>query len=351
MQIHKSTTAKRVTHLQIKAFIICLFAYLSFAYLLIPSETRAQAKIPLVVAPARQEVRLNPGESKSLQVRFFNESSAPLSGNVGIVDFIVTGKEGQPVLLDDVNYPISNQYSGSSWVTLPTDKASIAPGDVLRINYKLNVPKDAKPGGRYVAVYFESESQIPQTSINQQISSTSTRIVALLYIRVNGPVMESAYIDLFGVPVFLQFGPVPVNFEVFNKGDYHITPTGQLVLVDWFGKQIDQIIIDQKNVFPDTKRAYEAKLGSTWMFGKYKVNLSAAYGESGKVLISSSDVWIIPVFVILAVALGIGIIILLGIYINKRLTAKQKILETKLEEEISEVEELKNKFKDKLPKK
>lgn len=338
----------------LKLILISSFVFIgTYWYLFgIQAEIFAQQRIPLVVAPARQQISLDPGESGNFVIKFFNESTSSLVGKIDVVDFIVTGKEGGPVLLDNIDYPLSNQYSGASWLSLPYNKASIASGDVLKINYKVTVPTDAKPGGRYVAIYFESDGQIsPSNQSTGQASSTTSRIVGLLYIRVNGPITESAYIDVFSVPVFLQFGPVPISFEIFNKGDYHITPIGQVTLTDWFGKIKDKVVLEEKNIFPDTKRIYETSLGSTWMFGRYNVDLISAYGETGKVASSSQTVWVIPVLLILAVIFGITIIILGTMLINKRLKAKQKALESKLEQEISEIESLKNKFKDQLPKK
>lgn len=330
------------------AYIITII----FSFVLFTKNVVAQSKIPLVVAPARTQVSLDPGESENFIVKFFNESASPIAGSIDVVDFIVTGKEGKPVLLDNIDYPLSNQYSGASWVSLPYKKASIAPGDVTRVNYKVSVPKDARPGGRYVAIYFESDGQIPSLGqTTSQSSATTSRIVALLYIRVNGPITELAYVDVFNVPVFLQFGPIPVTFEIFNKGDYHITPSGQLTLTNWFNKKKDMVILEEKNIFPDTKRVYEMELGSTWMLGKYTVDLTSAYGESGKVAIASQTVWVFPVLLLLAVIFGITIIVLAVVLISKRMKAKQHALETKLEKEISEIESLKNKFKDQLPKK
>ncbi|MBL7036771.1 hypothetical protein ISR94_02925 [Candidatus Microgenomates bacterium] len=334
------------------ATIITLLLVSSLFVLLSSRDALAQSSIPLVVAPARTQVNLDPGESENFIIKFFNESTTSIAGSINVVDFIVTGKEGKPVLLDNIDYPLSNQYSGASWVKLPYEKASIAAGDVVKVNYKVSVPKTAKPGGRYVAIYFESDGQISNNiQIDQQASSTTSRIVGLLYIRVKGPITESAFVDVFNVPVFMQFGPVPISFEIFNKGDYHITPTGALTLTNWFNKKVDQVIIEDKNIFPDTKRGYEEKLGGTWMFGKYTVDLKTTYGETGKVANASQTVWVVPVLLILAIILTITIIILGIFLVNKRLKAKQVALETKLEKEISEVEALKNKFKDQLPKK
>lgn len=349
--MEKNNTSNTRKTINITSVVVFLSIFTS-AFLINTKVSKAQASVPLVVTPARQTTALDPGESKSLQVRFFNESSAPQSGKIGVVDFIVTGNDGKPVLLDNVDYPISNQYSASQWINLNSQGVTIAPGDVLRVNFKVSIPENARPGGRYVAIYFESEGQVQGNgTTNVQSSATSSRIVSLVYIRVNGPVLESAYIDVFKTPKFLQLGPIPVNFEIFNKGDYHITPKGQITLLDSFGKKIDQVTLEEKNIFPDAKRSYEENLGLRWMFGKYTVNLAASYGDTGKVLTYSQDVWIIPVLLILSVALGIGIVVLTFVLVNKRLKTKQRVLEQKLESEISEIESLKKKFKDQLPKK
>lgn len=306
------------------------------------SNTKAQERLPLVVAPARQTIAVDPGKSADLIVKFFNESTTSIAGNIKAVDFVVMDDSGAPILLEDQLNP---------WVKLPYEKASIAAGDVLRVNLKINVPKDARPGGRYIAVIFEPVGQIPEaTSNNEGASSVSPRIVGLVNVRINGPVYESAFLNIFKAPNFLEFGPVPLYFEILNKGGYHITPFGQVTLSNWFGKEIDMVKIDSKNIFPDAKRNYDLKIGKTWMFGRYLLNFTASYGEQGKTLTFSQFVWVVPVTLIIVITLGLIIISTALILIIKRFKAKQVKLEQKLEEEISELESLKNKFKDKLPK-
>jgi len=309
----------------------------------ISSEIKAQDRLPLVVAPARQTVAMDAGTTEGLQIKFFNESITSMSGNIKAVDFIVNSDDGSPTLLEDTE---------NAWVKLPYDRATIASGDVLRVNFKVTVPKDTPPGGRYVAIIFEQVGQLPDAkSLNEEATAVSPRIVGLVNIRINGPVSESAFVNNFKVPVFLQFGPVPVSFEILNKGGYHITPKGQLVLKNWFGKKVGETILEAKNIFPDAKRLYRLELGKNWMFGKYSIDLTANYGETGKVLLENTSLWVIPVYPIMAIILLIAIITLIIILIYKQFKSKQVKLEEKLEEEITEVEELKDKFKDSLPKK
>lgn len=326
---------KKITALLLSTFISL------YLYIFIPQAVHAQARIPLVVAPARQTVAIDAGKTENLQIKFFNESISPIVGSLKAVDFIVTGSDGAPILLED---------QPNDWVKLPYDKASIASGDVLRVNFKVTVPKGTQAGGRYVAIIFEQTGQLNQTSETESASSVSPRIVGLLSIRVNGNVYESAFVDVFKTPKFLEFGKIPVNFTITNKGGYHITPKGQVTLTNWFGQEVERITLENKNIFPNAERLYETEIGQTWMFGRYNVGLTANYGDTGKTVLANSFVWVIPITLIIIIIFSSLIIILIAYLISTKLKAKQVVLEEKLEEEIGELEAIKNKFKDKLPK-
>ena len=127
-----------------KKLLIFCFVFLSTMYYVL-STAHAQSRIPLVVAPARQTVAIDAGKTENLQIKFFNESISPISGNLKAVDFIVTGNDGSPILLED---------QVNDWVKLPYDRASIPSGDVLKVNFKVEVPKTAVAGGRYAANYI-----------------------------------------------------------------------------------------------------------------------------------------------------------------------------------------------------
>lgn len=317
---------------------------------LVVKNVSAQEKLPLVVAPARQEVALDAGKKDSLIIKFFNESNVPVSGNIRAVDFIVQGNEGKPILLENSALPVSSRYSASSWVTLPYDTATIPAGTVLKVQFEVNVPKDALPGGRYVAIYFEQTGFDigPVVTTRQEgESSVSPRIVGLLNIRVNGPVTEKASVLKFTAPVFSEYGPVMVNTEIYNSGNYHIAPKGTISLFDSLGRKVGKASLEDKNIFPESSRLYETAIGPKLLFGKFKLALSASYGDGGQLLSAVTYAWIFPWRLILAIVLGIAIITLIILTAWRMLKGRQKKLETVLEKEISELEGLKEKYKDK----
>lgn len=327
----------------------CLIGLLVFigSYWYLLGIASAQDRLPLVVAPARQQLAIDPGEKQSSIIKFFNESAVPVTGILKAVDFIVTGNEGKPVLLE--NIPASGKYSAASWIKLPYDRATIPAGSVLKVQFDVNVPKNALPGGRYVAIYFEQTGfnlGASLTPLQQGESLITPKIVGLVNIRVNGPIKEEALIRKFSAPSFLEFGPIPVTLEIANAGNYHITPEGQISLSNFMGKKIAAVALEEKNIFPESSRIYETKIGPKLLFGKFKLALNAAYGETGQTLTATAFVWIFPWKLSLAIILGIVIFILLALKIWKSLKAKQRKLEAELKKEIQEIEELKEKYKD-----
>jgi len=306
----------------------------------------AQAILPLTVAPARQELLVNPGEQTAINVRFYNTGDTPISGLIKAGDFIVEGKEGTPRIIEDISQA-SPKFSASFWFTLPYDRITIAAQDKVSLQAKINVPDDARPGGRYVAVYFEPGGAVPQAVGGPKEAGlgVASRIASLVYLRVAGPALERALISRLFAPSFLEYGPIKVESEIANRGDYHVRPRGVLTLSNIFGGPVDQQVLKEQNIFPDGSRLYTNTLGKKWMLGKYKVDLTASYGEKGQVLNRAIFVWVFPWKVVTVILLALIILFLLGRNIYQKVVVKEAKLEEEVEEEKEEIEKLKEELK------
>jgi hypothetical protein len=336
----------------LKTFVICSLVLIgTYWYLFEIRPVIAQTRLPLIVAPARQSVNIDPGGTQDISVSFLNQAEVAIAGNIRVVNFIVSNDSGLPILLEDEN-SLPTKYAAADWVTLPANKGVIRPNDILKVQARIKAPADAIPGGHYIAIYFEPTGSLPNPNlINNQKEGTqavTSRITALVYIRVNGPINESALLKTFAAKKFIEFGPAEANVEILNRGSYHITPKGQITLQNWFGKTVDTFTLDEKNIFPDTSRSYTASLGSRLMLGRYEITLTAVYGESNKVINQTIYFWAFPVRIAIIVILSIVIIILLVRLVWTNLKKRQNKLEETLKQELSEVEELKEKYKDKI---
>jgi hypothetical protein len=312
--------------------------------ILLKSSTFAQDAINMVVGPARQEVTLDPGKTQNIEVRFYNQNNYPLTGIVNVADFTVTGNEGSPRIIDNPS-AASPKYSGASWLSIPYNQMTIAPSDKVSVPVTITVPENAAPGGRYVAVYFQPGGQAPSAAQGSG-SGVAPRVASLIYIKISGDIKENAVITRFNVADFFEYGPVKVETEILNRGDYHIRPRGIVTLSDMFGGVVDQVSISERNIFPDASLVYSNEIGEKWLFGKYKVTFSGTYG-GGKVLETSTYVWVLPLRIITVIVLAITI---LWLIIRKLVNSSKKqftVLEDKLSQEEEEIQKLKEMLKGK----
>lgn len=306
----------------------------------------SQSVLPLTVIPARNQIEIEPGEKYSLPVNFYNQSDSPVSGFFKVADFIVDDNQGTPRLIENPD-EAPGKFSASRWVTLLYDRATLPANEKVSLQVDINVPQDARPGGRYVAVFFQSSGETPsQTGVTEEAGSgTALRIASLMYIKIKGPVSEKALISRFFTPYFFEYGPIKMTTDILNRGDSHVTPRGVISLTNMFGGLVDQTIIKEKNVFPDSIRSYETELGKKWLIGRYKINFSGSYGESGQALTAYTYAWVFPWRVAIVVVLTLTIIILFGSNFYKSFVKKESTLEEEVKLEKEEIEKLKEQLR------
>ena len=337
----------KVGKIKLSSLLTVFLFVFSFVYLSNPSSISAQSIIPLIVAPARQSIEADPGKSVNFSVRFYNTSEEPISGIFKASDFIVSDNLGTPQFLE-VPTVLSYKFAAAKCTTLSIEKGTISGGGMITVNGTVSLPENASPGGKYFAVFFEPDVSLPSENgePQQEASLVSTRIAGLIYLRVSGPISESASIVKFVSPSFSEYGPITITTEVKNGGVYHISPTGQITIKNIFGKDVSKIKVEGFNIFPEASRVIEAKAGEKWMIGRFSAELNLSYGETGKILSSTLYFWVFPWKLALIIALGIAIIILVISMITNRFIKKEKKLEEALEEEKDELQKLKEKYQD-----
>lgn len=306
-------------------------------WLLAQLPVSAQASLPLTVAPARQEIQADPGEKASIIVKFYNRGDQPISGILKVADFIVEDKEGSPTFLEGPNQ-FAPRFAAASWVEIPDEKVTIAAKDKVIVQARISVPKDASAGGRYFAIYFEpggTPASAKAIAGKEATTPVTIRLAGLVYLRVSGPIEENARLVQLTAPQFLEYGPIAVKSEILNLGNYHIQPKGAITLTSMFGKRIAQSALIERNIFPETSRSFENQLASRWLIGKYKIELTASYGETGKILTGTVYTWVLPWKVMTAIILAVLIIILTTYLLYGRFKKREE----KLEEQVEELEE------------
>lgn len=210
-------------------------------------------------------LKAKPGEKIQTSVRVRNGSSEKLLLKTTAQDFIVGDNGETPVPITDTD--LSNRWSLASWMILTPSVNEVAPGQSVTVNVIIDVPANALPGGHYAMITHQ-----PTTANNNpagaggpaSASFLQQRVGTLVYLMVEGPINEAAFIRKLTIPHFTEYGPVPFSFEVDNRSDIHIHPTLSVEIYNIFGRKVETIPIESKNVFPFIPRAFSGQWNRIW---------------------------------------------------------------------------------------
>jgi hypothetical protein len=308
--------------IKLKFFVLIVF-FFSFIFIF-QSDAIAQESVALTVKPVRigddNSLLLSPGEKKQIQVKVENNSQMDLQVESQVLDFIVDQDGTTPIPVLDQQ---DNRWSLASWITLAPAQNYLQAGGSATVNVLIEVPVDASPGGHYAMVLHSPNIGRVE---DQTGAGISQRAGTLIYVLVDGEINESAFVSRFNVPKFLEKGPVPMEIKIKNESDIHITPTPKITITNIFGKEIANLVLDSKNVFPFTERDFSDIWDKKWGFGPYTLSLEAAYGIQGQAMIAQTVIWLVPVTIIIIILLSILLIIAVVMLIKKKKEQEKQVL-------------------------
>lgn len=257
----------------------------------------AQIKQSITVYPAIIDLDVTSGQTYEFSIQFLNLDDKPISGVIKKADFTVKDKEGNPILIEDEE--VKPVFAASNWISTNTERITIPANDFITVYFSAHIPHQSKTCGNYAFVYFENESPMASSA-----SVLTTKIGSLVNFTIKDKVCkEEIKISNLKYPVFSEYGPVKITFEIINQGDYHIAPNGTVSLTNIFNKQIAGQMIPKKRIFPGALKEYEMNLGRKWMFGLY--NLTINLPEATTV-----HLWVFPWKLIVIITLAIILIVI-----------------------------------------
>ncbi|MDO8620894.1 MAG: hypothetical protein Q7R31_01295 [Candidatus Levybacteria bacterium] len=303
---------------KIKIGLLVVFVYL-FIGLLSPKATAQEDIRTMTIVPPTVEQSLDPGGKAEGTMKVINDSNSPLSFTVSVNDFIVEDAKGTPNLL--APNTLSKKFSASSWIGVTPSSFIVPPHDKQVLNYYIQVPSYARPGGHYASVVFTPTNNI---GIQGTGASVETKVGTLFYISVSGTINEYAMITKFLTNSFQEYGPVSIATTIKNFGDLHIKPAGQITIYDMFGRKIESSTFPKFNIFPLASRDYQNSIGAKIMIGRFRANILTSYGQNNNLpLIANVYFWVFPWKIALIIILAI-IAIILGTKYWKKKSSKEE---------------------------
>lgn len=265
---------------------------------------------------------IDPGSSAQEIVKVRNVSSKSQTFYPEVFDFRAIGETGTPEFLINSKED-SYTYSLASWVSISKEGITLKPNESAALNFTINVPSNAEPGGRYAGILFGT---VPPQPKGTEIA-ISNKVGSLILVRVSGAAKELTNLKEFSTPAnFYENPPVDFLVRVENKGNVHVRPKGNITIKDTFGRKVASLDVNEKEgaVLPESIRRFDKDNDElSWSpggftIGKYTATVLLNYGDPAKQLTQSVSFWVVPWKILLVIGVGILILILLLILFVKR---------------------------------
>ncbi len=316
-------------HIKITAFATLMLALTAGATSGIFAQEatlRSAEEVTLTAIPPRYgddgSLRLQPGEKTQIQLRVKNATNQSVSILSQAADFIIAEDGETPMPVTDTT---SNRWSLASWLVIAPNSQVVGPNETVGLTVLVEVPEDALPGGHYAMITHEPVSNSGQallsdvTEDQDSASAVSQKVGSLIYLTVEGPINEEAYIRSFQFRNFSEYGPVPFSFLVENQSDIHIRPQIGVEIFNVFGQKIDSLTVESKNVFPFMNRQFDGQWERIWGWGYYTAKITMSFGDQGSVVMATTSFWLLPIKILLALLITLLTIIAMGITIRRHL--------------------------------
>jgi hypothetical protein len=295
-----------------------------FLFLFTINFSLAQDVAGVGIKPVIIEDKIDPNTVKTYSVELKNLSPVEQTFYLSKRDIIDVREGGVPVFADA--HSQKTGFELSDWISLEKDFVTIPAGMSQGVNFTLNVPENAVPGGHFGGIMVSVEPPEMKTSG----AGIGYEVANIVSIRVSGDVLESAQIRQFSTEKFIHSG-IDVNFliRVENEGNTLIKPTGPLEISNMFGKKVATLQFNEtlSGVFPKATENFEIKWEDDQVgFGRYEAILSAVYGDDGRKSTMSSTVtfWVLPMNIV-GPALGVLVVLFLIIYFGVKIYIKRTV--------------------------
>lgn len=203
----------------------------------------------LTITPIRYEISGDPGEVLTHKMRLVNETKNSQVFYASFANFEAQGDTGSPTFVDAKD-------DLGTWITTEEASVNLAPGAQKEVGFKINIPKDAEPGGHFAAIFWGTS---PGARAGEVSIGTKTGMLILL--SVNGEVKEQAGLVDFQLrdnDHFYKMLPVGFQYRFSNQGGDRVKPTGSVVIrsiFGWVAKKVNANPNDG-NVLPGTTRKF-----------------------------------------------------------------------------------------------
>ena len=238
---------------------------------------------------------------------------------------------------------LSGMDQPSTWtqVKMPEDSQALgnipyielAPKQRVPVKFSFTIPPNVPPGDHNVMIFFEM-FELPKAG-QGAVSAVSGRLGSRITLRVAGDFVERLEVRPFVVPSFVIGSEVPYRFTVSNLGNIDQRVGARMLLLDRNDDTVvEQTPIDGRIVFAgNSLEASGTAIVQKGGIGKYTLRVDVSpVDDAGKALKGGKDtitksrtVWLLPLWLVIAVGTLLVLIIARLVWALARRSARRSL--------------------------
>ena len=213
-----------------------------------------------------------PGQHFEDEVHLWNSGTEAGTVRLYVVDATTGQTSGAVYLGSD-----KPREDVGSWITLDEQEVTLAPGEERTIGFAVSIPADAQPGqhlGGLVAenIVLQEGAQEGALRVNVQ-----TRTVTAVQVNLPGERVEK--VEILDITSNIEQGLQTMVVSLRNAGTEMVKPTGELVVTDAQGNEIQRLPLQLDTFLPRSEIQYPVYVqGQALPEGQYHASLTLKYG-------------------------------------------------------------------------
>lgn len=274
--------------------LVCIiFGVLLATCLLSTSNTYATSDVKgLTVSPLRTELSIDPGTSQDKTLTISNTNSQPITVHLAAEEFSVIDQ--------NYDYAFNTATQLTKWVTFTPDTIDLAVGQTKTAAFRIGVPLNAEPGGRYLSLFATTNAGVSDNGVVSQ-----QRVGSLVYLTVAGKVSRSGHLVSLNAP-WITTGPTTWSAALQNTGTTHYHSRYNVVLEPLIGNN-NPIATESGDalILPGTVRLISDNVPLPILPGIYKIIYTIGLGDSPAQIQTRFIIYMPPAAIIVLVIVAI----------------------------------------------
>jgi len=272
----------------------------------------------IVIGPPKVELAMKPGESVTRDITVTNRTGSTVTIEISTEDFTGSSNPSEAFVFKGTE---DGSRGARRWLQPEISSLVLQQGETVTFKTRVNVSKDADPGGYYAALF--ASSTFPTENEQGATVDTSSRVFSLFLIEVTGAIRKEGTMDPPEVPSLSGDGPIDIGLVFRNQGNVHLKPSGRVTITNMVGQTVAEIPVSEWVVLPDSARRNIIKWDTEFMFGRYTVTAEIGFTADGTPIVVSSTFWAFPWKIMLFVALLVILMLVLTTWFVRRRRGRQ----------------------------